>query len=438
VEPDAYIKALDALPRGSVVTIFTPDDTHFSIAMDVVTRGHHVLVTKPVVKTLKEHTKLHEAAEKAGVLVAVEVHKRWDPIYADARDRLRTYGDFSYLNAYMSQPKHQLETFRSWAGKSSDISYYLNSHHVDFSEWALEGVARPVMVTASAATGVGSAVLGREVEDTITLTVQWENLASGNTGVAVYTASWAAPPSDVHSQQRFFVMCHSGEVRVDQAHRGYTGSTDAAGFASHNPLFWKPTPCDGKFVGQGGYGYRSIEDFVKAARLIRAGKATPADFDGSLATAGECCNCSGALLVQLIRSCLCPSRMAPGNQECWCVCVAQPPLSRRQLFSRLDAAPWMMAGAPTSWCTPQLPLRAALPPLVPCAWSGHSDEASAERRREGGSVRLQATGSMVILMGTQTHRHTKTHAGTERRARPHCGLEAETTRASLLLESNHD
>ena len=39
----------------------------------------------------------------------------------------------------MSQPKHQLETFKAWAGKSSDISYYLNSHHIDFHEWCLHG-----------------------------------------------------------------------------------------------------------------------------------------------------------------------------------------------------------------------------------------------------------------------------------------------------------
>lgn len=31
----------------------------------------------------------------------------------------------------MSQPKSQLETFKSWAGIDSDISYYLNSHHID-------------------------------------------------------------------------------------------------------------------------------------------------------------------------------------------------------------------------------------------------------------------------------------------------------------------
>lgn len=143
-DPKAYIQALDSLPRGSIVTIFTPDDTHFAIAMDAVTRGMHVLVTKPAVKTLEEHQALHRAAEEAKVLVAVEVHKRWDPIYQDARDRLRGLGDMGYLSAYMSQPKRQLRTFGAWAGRSSDISYYLNSHHVgEQPRCAARGSGRP-------------------------------------------------------------------------------------------------------------------------------------------------------------------------------------------------------------------------------------------------------------------------------------------------------
>lgn len=40
----------------------------------------------------------------------------------------------NYISCF--RPQHQLDTFRAWAGKSSDISYYLNSHHVDFQEWA--------------------------------------------------------------------------------------------------------------------------------------------------------------------------------------------------------------------------------------------------------------------------------------------------------------
>ncbi len=286
-DPDSYLRALDALAPGDAVTVFTPDDTHFDIAMAAVERGCHALVAKPLVKTLEQHLALARAAAQKGVLVAMEVHKRWDPIYVDARDRIRGLGDFSFFTSYMSQPKSQLDTFRAWAGKSSDISYYLNAHHIDFHAWAAGDFARPVQVHASAATGVAQA-LDMPTEDVITLTVDWENGRSGARGTAVYTASWIAPKSDVHSQQRFFYVGHKGEVSVDQAHRGYTLALDETGYQSANPLFMKYTPdADGNFAGQTGYGYRSIEDFVEAAQSIRSGQATAADFRGKLATADE-------------------------------------------------------------------------------------------------------------------------------------------------------
>lgn len=237
--------------------------------------------------TLNHHQILHNEALKAGVLVAVEVHKRWDPIYTDAHDRIQNFGPFSYIYSYMSQPKHQLDTFRAWAGKSSDISYYLNSHHIDFHEWCVENTSRPIRVTAYGSTGVAKQRFDIDTEDTITLTVQWENLTKNDSeiqvtslGTAVYTSSWIAPPSDVHSQQRFFYMgqvsffffssyllsfiildyllffLQKGEINVDQAHRGYNLATDETGYRSANPLFMKYTPTNGKFSGQLGYGYR--------------------------------------------------------------------------------------------------------------------------------------------------------------------------------------
>ena len=217
VDPDAYRKAIQAFRPGDVAIIFTPDDTHFDIAMAAIEQGLHVMVTKPIVQTLEQHQTLCKAAAAKDVLVAVEVHKRLDPFYADARDRARaTLGDFQYLAAYMSQPKHQLETFKAWAGKSSDISYYLNSHHVDWSEWTLHGLAKPIRVTATASTGIATAK-GMPTEDSITLTVQWKNIKSGTLGCALYTSSWVAPKSDVHSQQRFFYMGSAGEINFGQS-----------------------------------------------------------------------------------------------------------------------------------------------------------------------------------------------------------------------------
>ncbi len=125
-----------------------------------------MLVTKPAVKTLREHLDLLQLvwdissasymtchylsaqAETHGVLVMVEYHKRFDPIYTDAQRKAQRMGDFSFFNSFMSQPKFQLEvcdiacaqtagfiflfsfaqTFRAWAGKSSDIrshSYFV-------------------------------------------------------------------------------------------------------------------------------------------------------------------------------------------------------------------------------------------------------------------------------------------------------------------------
>ncbi len=283
-DPHAYRQALQTLQPGDVVTVFTPDDTHFPIALDAVRHGCHVLVAKPLVQTVDQHRELARAADEHGVLVAMEVHKRWDPIYRDARDRIRTLGQFSYFTSYMSQPKSQLSTFRQWAGRSSDISYYLNSHHVDFNLWAVGHMARPRRVSALAATGVARE-LGIDTEDTITLCCQWENVPSGHLAVATYTASWIAPKSDVHSQQRFFYMGERGEVHVDQAHRGYSLADDQRGFQSLNPLFMKYTPdADGYFAGQHGYGYQSIEAFVDAATAVRRGDASPRDFSGRLAT----------------------------------------------------------------------------------------------------------------------------------------------------------
>ena len=178
------------------------------------------MITKPAVKTLEHHRILHEAAERNNVLVAVEVHKRWDPIYGDARDKIQSLGPFSYMYSYMSQPKHQLETFKAWAGKGSDISYYLNSHHIDFHEWCVGHTSRPVSVTAMASTGVAESSFGRKCEDTITLTVQWENIdpVSLTTGINEVVGTTGTElsyvPFDPYTKR--FTMTHFNYIRPVQ------------------------------------------------------------------------------------------------------------------------------------------------------------------------------------------------------------------------------
>ena len=306
-DASAYKEAIGEFEAGDVAIIFTPDDTHLAIAKTCLTRGMHVLITKPPVKTLSEHNELAAMAATADRLIAIEVHKRYDPMYADARDRMGALGAFSYFSSYMSQPKHQLDTFRAWAGVSSDISYYLNSHHVDFHSWCMRGRARAERVSAFASEGVASARLGNGIttEDTITLAVTWRNRQravdgsndggnhrgmdgayDGAAAHSTYTASWIAPRADVHSQQRWFYMGARGELTVDQAHRGYSSATDDAGFGAINPLFWKPArdASTGAFAGQRCYGYLSFEAFIDAAAACNEGTRRPAEYDDVLPT----------------------------------------------------------------------------------------------------------------------------------------------------------
>ncbi|KAJ4327588.1 hypothetical protein N0V84_001977 [Fusarium piperis] len=285
VDPDAYKTAIDGLKAGDAITIFTPDPTHYPIARYAIERGIHVMITKPAVKILEQHQELVELAHEKGVYVYVEHHKRFDPAYADARAKAQTLGDFNYFYSYMSQPKSQLETFKAWAGKESDISYYLNSHHIDICDSMVQERGYvPVTVTASSSKGV-ALDLGCDpaTEDTISLLVTWlKKDDPTKRAVGVYTASWTAPQrAGVHSNQYFHYLAANGEIRVDQAKRGYDVADDSVGqLMWYNPFYMKYAPDeDGNFAGQTGYGYISMEKFVDGCRAVNSGKLTPADLD---------------------------------------------------------------------------------------------------------------------------------------------------------------
>ncbi|OOF99873.1 hypothetical protein ASPCADRAFT_512448 [Aspergillus carbonarius ITEM 5010] len=275
-DPEAYKAAIDALPAGSAITIFTPDPTHYPIALYAIQRKIHVLITKPATQLLRDHLDLLTESRKHNVVVYIEHHKRFDPAYSDARAKASKLGDFNYFYSYMSQPKSQLETFKAWAGKDSDISYYLNSHHVDVCESMVPDYV-PVKVTASAATGT-AVELGcvNETEDTITLLVEWKKKDGSRTATGIYTASWTAPQrAGVHSNQYFHYMGSKGEIRVNQAKRGYDVTEDESGLAWINPFYMKYAPDEeGNFGGQTGYGYISFEKFIDAVTAVNEGRLT--------------------------------------------------------------------------------------------------------------------------------------------------------------------
>jgi D-galacturonate reductase len=185
----------------------------------------------------------------------------------------------------MSQPKSQLETFKAWAGVDSDISYYLNSHHVDICESMVQTQGfTPVKVSASASKGTAVG-LGCDpiTEDTISLLVHWvKKTDPTKRATGVYTASWTAPQkAGVHSNQYFHYMASNGEIRIDQAKRGYDVADDSMGqLMWYNPFYMRYAPDEeGNFAGQTGYGYISFEKFIDGIQAYKEGRATLEELD---------------------------------------------------------------------------------------------------------------------------------------------------------------
>lgn len=78
-------------------------------------------------------------------------------------------------------------------------------------------------------------------------------------------------------------MASNGEIRIDQAKRGYDVASDAVGQMQwFNPFYMKYAPDEaGDFAGQTGYGYISFEKFVDAVAALKDGRKTLDDLDAS-------------------------------------------------------------------------------------------------------------------------------------------------------------
>ena len=75
------------------VTIATPDHLHLDIAMDVLERGIHCFVEKPLDVTVDGCKKMIARAKEKSVLLQVDFHKRYDPYHIEMREAYLDSGE---------------------------------------------------------------------------------------------------------------------------------------------------------------------------------------------------------------------------------------------------------------------------------------------------------------------------------------------------------
>jgi len=183
IECYAGAKAYKKISADTAI-VSVPDHLHTEIAANLLARGIHCLVVKPLAPTLAEVKKLIALQQKKNVYGAVEFHKRYDLSNLKLRDTIRQglIGDPLYFIIEYSQRKSiPLKQFSQWV-KHTNIFQYLGIHYVDVIHFATG--ARPLRAMA-----IGQknflAKQGCDTYDSIEAIIEWQ-LPSGRNLAAVF------------------------------------------------------------------------------------------------------------------------------------------------------------------------------------------------------------------------------------------------------------
>ncbi|MCC6177662.1 MAG: Gfo/Idh/MocA family oxidoreductase [Chloroflexi bacterium] len=156
---DFYPDHGDLLDRVEAVSVVTPTDTHFAIGAECVHRGVHVLIEKPLARTLAEARKLATLAEHSTTLVQVGHIERFNPAFLEFQAIVQDL-DVVGLAA------HRLSPFDT-SGTDADVVYDLMIHDIDLALTLLPREVGNVQATGRAArtTGLDYAVATLSMDD---------------------------------------------------------------------------------------------------------------------------------------------------------------------------------------------------------------------------------------------------------------------------------
>ena len=154
----------ELLDKVDAVSIVTPTETHAEIACAFLEKGVHVLVEKPIARTLEETDLIIEAAEKSGAKLIVGHLERFNPAMVA-------------LRPHITKPLYfEIHRVSPFPNRSLDVDVVLDVmiHDLDAIQWL---VGEDVKVSAIHAVGIP--VISDKV-DAANARIEFENGAVAN------------------------------------------------------------------------------------------------------------------------------------------------------------------------------------------------------------------------------------------------------------------
>jgi predicted dehydrogenase len=285
-QPKAYsgekpwLKILRDFPDVDVMAVATPDHLHTEVILAAVKAGVHVITEKPMCLEMSEADQIVALAKKNRRIVAVDMHKRYDPDHLRIRDDIKNrIGEPLYGTAHLEEPLEVSTSTFKWVERSDPFSY-VGPHWVDLIYHYYQ--SKPVSLTA---VGQKKRLLrdGINAYDSVQVRVDYENGMSIN-----FHNNWITPPDfEGPVNQGHEIVGTNGKVESDQQYRGFRWWNKGGGSRTANNHFTRDVKRPDATRAYIGYGVDSLTVGLAAICRMKFFGASREDVAGIYPTAEE-------------------------------------------------------------------------------------------------------------------------------------------------------
>jgi predicted dehydrogenase len=270
---DEVWKDIIASHKPDVLFVATPDHVHTQPILDALDAGCDVITEKPLCLTMSEVDQILAKARDARRIVAVDMHKRFDPFVREMMaNATEKYGAINRVRAVLEEPLEVSTDVFAWAEHSNPFAY-VGCHWLDVVHHYLKVKPRTVFATGqknllqhwdehhievARRRGTLASTFKRQhaikTWDSVDVAVTYDNGMRGD-----YNNNWINPEEfEGAVNQEIELYGIYGRGIVDQQERGYREAIIGDGSRTRNPSFGGRMNHRGGHLELFGYGKASI------------------------------------------------------------------------------------------------------------------------------------------------------------------------------------
>ena len=268
--------------QPDVLFVATPDHLHTAPILAAIEAGCDVIAEKPLCLTCEEADRIIATARQQDRIVAVDMHKRYDPFVRDMMlNSDEKYGTINRVRTVLEEPLEVSTEIFAWAEESNPFTY-VGCHWLDVVHHYLDVKPRSVFATGqknllvnwdehhlevARRQGIDPSTFKRrhaiQTWDSIDVAVTYDNGMRGD-----YSNNWINPAEfEGAVNQEIELYGIYGRGMVDQQDRGFREAIIGDGSRTRNPSF------GGRFRHHGGeleiFGYGKASIAAGLLAIIR-------------------------------------------------------------------------------------------------------------------------------------------------------------------------